>query len=390
MRIAEELSERHGITIPYPTLTWLLRRWDLRTPRRKRAGEYIFGPGEEMQHDTSPHTVKIGGKKTSTQCAALVLGDSRMIFIQYFPRYRRFECQFFLQTALEFFGGSCSRCVIDNTSVIVARGVGPNAEFAPSMVYFGNYYGFKFMAHRLGDPNRKGKIERPFHYIENNFLVGRTFESWEDLNRQAHAWCVDKANAKYKKTLGGTPREAFVTERRHLNPLPGVALPIYITKVRTVDTEGYVNLDTNRYSVPEKYIGESVDVLKYWDKVQVYQGQRKLAEHKIAIYSREKRLTKPSHHQGFSKKDIYKETSAEERSLTGMNETLDLYVKRLKEQSHGRGTVKLRRLQDLKRTYPSEAFYEALSTALHYGLYDLSRLETLILKNIKGDFFELE
>ncbi len=42
-----------------------------------------------------------------------------------------------------------------------------------------------------------------------------------------------------------------------------------------------------------------------------------------------------------------------------------------------------------QRTYPSEPFLAALSQALTYGLYDLTRLESLILKQVRGAFFQL-
>jgi hypothetical protein len=35
--------------------------------------------------------------------------------------------------------------------------------------------GYRFRAHRVGNPDRKGRIERPFAYVETNFLVGRSF-----------------------------------------------------------------------------------------------------------------------------------------------------------------------------------------------------------------------
>jgi DNA-binding transcriptional MerR regulator len=60
VRIGEILHSRHGIAIPYSTLTRLLREHTaLRIPK-KRSGTYVFGPGEEMQHDTSPHRLTLG------------------------------------------------------------------------------------------------------------------------------------------------------------------------------------------------------------------------------------------------------------------------------------------------------------------------------------------
>jgi hypothetical protein len=63
-----------------------------------------------------------------------------------------------------------------------------NAIIAPEMESFGTRFGFTFFAHEVGDANRSGKVERPFHF-EHNFLAGRTFTDWDDLNAQARAWC---------------------------------------------------------------------------------------------------------------------------------------------------------------------------------------------------------
>ena len=115
VRVQEELLAQHNINIPYQSLTWLIRKHQLRTPVSKRAGRYHFEPGEEMQHDTSPHKITIGSKQVIGQCASLVLAYSRKIFVQYYPRFTRFECKVFLSEALQYMQGSCRRCVIDNT-----------------------------------------------------------------------------------------------------------------------------------------------------------------------------------------------------------------------------------------------------------------------------------
>ena len=75
--------------------------------------------------------------------------------------------------------------------------------------------------------------------------------------------------------------------------------------------------------------------------------------------------------------------------LTGKNEILDLYIVHLKEISRGRGVLNLRRLLNLQRSYPEEPFIAGIKTAQQYGLFDLSRVERIILNNIAGDFFEL-
>ncbi|WP_295461110.1 hypothetical protein [uncultured Thiodictyon sp.] len=97
------------------------------------------------------------------QCAGLILGFSRYAFIQYYPRFTRFEAQVFLQDAFAFLGGTCARCTIDNTSVLVAAGSGPGAAIAAPMEHFGQRFGVQFVPHAIGHPDRKAHIERLFH-----------------------------------------------------------------------------------------------------------------------------------------------------------------------------------------------------------------------------------
>lgn len=389
VRVQEELAARHDIEIPYQSLTRLVREHQLRVPGKKRAGRYHFKPGEELQHDTSPHRLKLGKRLVSAQCAALTLAYSRKLFIQYYPRFTRFECKVFLAEALQYVQGSCPRCVIDNTSVIVSQGTGPDAVMAPEMEMFGRIYGMKFMAHRLKHADRKARVERPFDYVENNFLAGRTFTDWHDLNRQARQWCDQVANRKIKKSLGRSPDEAWVMEKASLLPLPKVPPPVYESQQRTVDIEGYIHLDTNRYSVPDRLIGQDVEVLKYWDQVVVYHDRQLVARHDRLLQGRDKRVTIPGHHRPLNRGKAHQGPSREEKNLVGRSAVLDNYVAELKKRSPGRGVVKLRRLLELKRTYPDEPFLTAVREALRYGLYDLARLEKMILKNTSGDFFHL-
>ncbi len=377
IRVQEELVARHNIKIPYQSLTWLIRKHQIRIPAPKRAGRYHFKPGEEVQHDTSPHQLKLGNKLIVAQCAALTLAYSRKLFVQYYPRFTRFECKVFLDAALTYMQGSCGRCVIDNTSVVVGYGTGPDAVMAPEMEMFGRIYGFEFMAHRLKHADRKARIERPFYYVETNFLVGRTFTDWHDLNLQAVKWCDEVANHKPKKRLGMSPAEAYIMEKPSLIPLPKVKPPVYIAKQRTVDVEGYVHLDTNRYSVPDTLIGISMEVHKYWDRVEVYHGRKMVAQHERILQGRDKRSTTPGHHCPLNSTKAHQGPSNEEKCLVGISDTLDRYVIGLKKKSRGRGLVKLRQLLNLKRSYPEKPFSQAIEDALHYGLFDLARLERM-------------
>jgi len=388
VRVRELLAD-DGLKVPYSTLTRWVRDADLRGPPR-RAGEYTFAPGQEMQHDTSPHRVRFGqtDKPVTMQCAGLVLAYSRRLFIQYYPRFTRFEARAFLLEAARFMAGVCPICIIDNTSVLLAAGAGADAVIAPEMAAFARTLGFRFRAHRVGNPDRKGRIERPFAYVETNFLVGRTFADIDDLNSQALDWCGETANRKPKQALGMSPEAAYVIEQPHLVPLPDVLPPVYELLERVIDLHGYVSVDTNRYSVPERYVGKSVTVTKTPAQIEVRHKTSTIATHRRVIDQRHTRNTLPGHHTIPVRQN--RGTAAEEALLCGHHDSLDRYTVALRQHGRAGNRRALRRLIEMQRTYPSGPFIAAIEQALRYGLFDLGRLEDLVLKQVAGDFFALK
>src|SRR5208283_5305275 len=197
VRVHEELTAG-GAVLSYPALTGFCRRQGIGQTPIVPAGQYHFEPGVEMQHDTSPHEVEVGGRKYKAQTASAVLCYSHLLFFQINPTFQRFDCKVFLTDALRYIGGATERVMIDNTHVVVLRGTGREMIPVPEMEAFAERFEFRFVAHERGDANRSARVERPFSFIENNFLAGRTFPSWEDLNQQARQWC-DKVNSTYKK-----------------------------------------------------------------------------------------------------------------------------------------------------------------------------------------------
>jgi transposase len=153
VRVWEEL-QASGATLSYQALTSFCRRHGIGQVPKVAAGRYHFLPGEELQHDTSPHEVELGGKRRKVQTASAVLCYSHMLFFQLYPTFQRFDCKVFLTEALRYFGGSTKRLMIDNTHVVVLRGTGRQMVPVTEMAPFAERYGTRFVAHELGDANR--------------------------------------------------------------------------------------------------------------------------------------------------------------------------------------------------------------------------------------------
>lgn len=353
------------------------------------AGRYHFSPGEEMQHDTSPHQVELAGKKPKVQTASAVLCHSRMLFFQLYPAFQRFECKLFLTDAGRYFGGFPKRVMIDNTHVVVLRGSGREMIPVPEMAAFAERFGFRFVAHEKGDANRSARVERPFSFIENNFLAGRTFSSWEDLNLQAREWC-DRVNSTYKKHLRAVPRELFAVEQMHLNPLPVWIPEVYRLHQRTVDVEGYVALNTNRYSVPVSWIGRRVEVRETRDKVEIQLDHRNLVTHQRVLDQQDQRITLREHRPPRGQGVKRSEPPREELAILEAAPQLGSYVAALKQRPGRVVALVLRQLLRMVKEYPREPLLAAVEQAAQYGLYDLDRLEGMVLRRIAREYFVLD
>src|ERR1700730_10753492 len=144
VRVHEELLAG-GAELSYPALTAFCRRHGIGQAPPVASGQYHFEPGEEMQHDTSPHEVELGGRKRKVQTASAVLCYSRMLFFQCYPTFRRFDCKVFLTEALRYFSGAAGRVMIDNTHVVVLRGSGRDMVPVPEMAAFSERFGFQFV-----------------------------------------------------------------------------------------------------------------------------------------------------------------------------------------------------------------------------------------------------
>ncbi len=387
VRVHEELN-KDGAKLSYQALTGFCRRHEIGRAPKAPAGRYDFVPGQEMQHDTSPYPFDIGGKKRPVQIASLVLCYSRMIFIQLYPCFTRFECKLFLADALVYFGGACNSCMVDNTSVIRLKGTGKDMVPVPEMVSFGERFNFSFAAHEVGDANRSARVEGHFQFVQNNFFAGRKFGDWDDGNAQAYTWC-DDVNAKYSPKLRASRRELFATESLAMKKLPDFVPEVYVLHHRIIDAEGYVSVRRNRYSVPYQLIGRQMEVRESKDRIDVFDGPRRVASHRRIVDPADVRVTEPKHRPPRGEGRAKKGPPPQQLELLLVEPSIATYVAALAQQAHGRGVRVMQRLLRMVREYPRQPLLDAIREAEQFGLYDLDRIERMILRRIGRDYFLL-
>jgi len=392
VRVQEELKRRHDVTSAYTTLTRFCRKNHISHHEPARTVRIVTGPGEEMQHDTSPYTIILGGQAVKRHCASLVFGYSRRFYMRFYPRFDRFACKCFLTEAFRYMGGSCGRCVIDNSSVILACGAGMSAQVAPEMEAFEKRFGFRFLAHELMHPNRKGKIERNYHFVETNFLVGRTFKDDADLNRQALEWIETKANVRRIRELGASPQELFAAEAAHLHPLPLFIPEVYKLHRRGVDAYGKIHLHERRYSVPPHVsVDRELDVRETETEVVILDGHEELARHpKLTDPAGKKESTLPGHGRRTHRPSLEQIVMPQEAALRALGPEVDGYLEALKRERPGRTyrwSVKV--LHRLIGHYPGPEINRAMGKAAEHRLWDVRRIEGIVLQALAQDHFQL-
>jgi transposase len=213
---------------------------------------------------------------------SMVLGHSRLI-------WGRFVAHQDLQTVLrchvaafEVLGGVPSEILYDRMRTAVT---GEDAEgvvvFNKSLLELGRHYGFLPKACRPYRAKTKGKVERPFRYIREDFFLARSFRDLDDLNAQFRQWLDEVANARTHATTQRVVSEHFADERPSLQPLPAGRFQAVLRLDRRITREGMVSVDGNLYSVPDLTRKRAVEVQVLAGEVRIYEGDALIAAHPV-------------------------------------------------------------------------------------------------------------
>jgi len=374
-RIWEKLKDEHQVDVGYSTLTRMIRQLGLGLkPRAVHVGDV---PGGEMQHDTSPHRIKVGGKTVLVITVTLYFRYSKQIYIRFYRSFNRFSMKSFFHEALTHYGYAAPECIIDNTNLAVLRGTGHAAVMHPEMVAFARRYGFYFVAHELRHSNRKAGEERAFWTVETNFFPGRTFASMEDLNAQGHHWATELMANRVRAKSRLIPVKAFEYETAFLKPVSAQLPPPYTPHDRKVDQYGFVAFDANSYWISSAAVG-AVKVLQYAHEIKIYQGRRLLECFPLPPEGTRNKIY-PEHrpHVAYRPRHLDKPSADEEAVLRQHSAAASSYLDFLLK---GQGALRhrtLRQLHSLYRRLSAVLFDRVIARAHRYGVSDVGSLEEI-------------
>ena len=380
-RILEELRSK-GYTGGKTALYGYLQK--VRLEEQRHCVPYETLPGEQGQFDWSPYTVIVGG-----QCTKIFVFQ----YINGFSRYRVLEVSLSedqgsvfeaLENSLIESGGVPSRIQTDNARVFVQNASKNHFQWNTRYLHFCGHYGFEPTRSLPAHPWSKGKVEKPFQYLEDHFIAGSSFEDFEDLLAKLKAF-QQQVNRRVHSTIRTTPEELVVKDREALAPLPETRYIGIKEEVRKVSFDCLIAFNGSRYSVPWMFAGKQV-----WVRVgrgyylEVYSQANKLvARHRLSP-QRGAVIIEKAHYRGNNS------TGGNFERLRGMFcEAFpgnDLFIEKLQAQKRINARYHLYQFLELAKLYQKDDMLKAITLCMEYNVFNANFISGYLEKNFRQTF----
>jgi len=241
-------------------------------------------PGKQAQVDFAHFSATFESSPsapTTVWLFSMVLGCSRMLWGRFGLRQDLPAVLAGHMDAFESFGGVPQEVLYDQMKTAVIGSADPQGGIAynAKLLSLAKHYGFTPKSCRPYRAKTKGKVERPFRYIREDFFLGRTFRDLDDLNARFSEWLDTVANARTHRTTRRVVSEHFAEERPALRPLPQGRHADVLDLRRGVSRDGMISVQGSFYSVPNGARGRELDVRLTATTVELVDAGRTIAVH---------------------------------------------------------------------------------------------------------------
>ncbi len=277
----QELRQRYDYTGSYETVKRFVRPLrETQTLAERAALRFETPPGLQSQLDWGQALIPFRSGRAVRHFFVLTLGYSRRSF---YLACRDEQLHTFLdahEQAFDYFGGHTTEHLYDRPRTVCRPTGEGGVRWNTTFLSFAQYWGFE---PRLCQPYRartKGKVESGVKYLKRNFLPGREFVDDVHLDENLLTWMTTIADQRIHGTTHERPLDRFAVERPHLVATSHhPAFRLEATYPRVVAEDFLVSLDTNRYSVPFRLIGRTVDVQRREGRILIRAQGQLVAEH---------------------------------------------------------------------------------------------------------------
>ncbi|MDI6773489.1 MAG: IS21 family transposase [bacterium] len=334
-------------------------------------------PGAEGQVDWSPYTVTLGVDQIVVHCFSLVLPFSRFMVILFVLDEKLDTLIALHEEAFSVVGGIPKVMTYDNMTTVGRHESKETIWLNPRFEQYARERGFDVALISPGRPNEHASVERPFHYIENNCLRRRRFRfaDMEDLRQHGRWWCDNVANVRVHGTTRERPCDRLLRERPLLLPLSSHRLEPCRVLTRKVGTDFCVAVETNRYSVPPKHVGQMSTIRLHDDRLEIVVAGEVAAVHAPGR-EQHRRYVLPEHEDAF--KRVTPSRRLLEQAFLRLGPAATRFYEGLCAQ-RGRGAgYHLQRILKMADRHGSSVVTAALAHAARFGNYSADAVARVI------------
>ena len=294
-----------------------------RNPQARFERRFETPPGRQAQVDFAEFVVEFTdepGVVRKVWSFSLVLGHSRWLWGRFVASQNLQSVMRCHIAAFEALGGAPEEVLYDRMkTAVIGEDAAGVVTYNTSLVALLSHYGSAPKACKPYRAKTKGKVERPFRYIRQDFFLAREFRNLDDLNLQFTSWREGVANPRIHATTDRVVDEAFAEEQPALIALPALPYDAVLTVERRVSKDGMVSVDGNFYSVPDTTRRRTLEVQNHTRDIRIFEDGVEIARHPV-LEGKNQRRVDPSHRKAPPKR----QTARAERPA-GMRRSLEFY-----------------------------------------------------------------
>ena len=348
---------------------------------QKHYTPYETLPGEQSQFDWSPYSVPIGGALTPVKIFSYVNGFSRKQIFEVSLSEDQGSVFEAMENSLAESGGVPGRIQTDNAKVFVKNASKNNFQWNERYLQFCGHYGFEPSRSLPGHPWSKGKVEKPFQYLEDHFIAGSSFESFEDLHSKLKAF-GHRVATRVHATIRTTPESLLGEDQKAFSALPETRYIGIKEEIRKVTFDCLFSFGGSRYSAPWMFAGKQIwiRVAKGYYLEAYSQANKLIARHNLAIV-RGSCVIEKAHYRG-NRSDV----GNFERLRALFLEAFpghEMFLEKLQAQKRINARRHLSQFLELAKLYEREDMLEAIGVCMEYNVYNGSFVSGYLEKNCR-------
>lgn len=341
-------------------------------------------PGQQMQYDWTEWDLSVDGKLLKVYLHAVVLSYSRKKYYTYSLSVTTAEVIRAIEEAMHFFGGVALELVIDNPKqMIITHNRDGVVRYNDEFLKFCGLYGIEPNPCHNYRARTKGKVERPFYYLQEHLLRGFEVKDLSEFDIRLKGF-TEEYNKRPHSTLRESPEERFLVEKGHLREIPWVEPSLlYESHIHKVSNDGYISWNGGFYPVPMRLCLRDVMVESVFGKLlRVYDEKGDLVvEHKINLFERGLRPEHPEHEEINRKFRERKEAQKSEivkRFIEKFEDNGRLYVEGLKERVGANLYWHLSEIMKYASLYGVSKVSDVLTECIHIRAYHKNSVKRLL------------